>query len=114
MKMVRNNVINLKSCFLLGEQVYENILRGMIETITLDCSDSAIQCKICQRSFKPAQTTNLKTHIEAKHLDHIKFNCSMCGGTFSSKASFNTHTRNFHKDSQPVAFTVTAHHDDDL
>jgi len=97
-----------------GEQVYENILRGMIETITLDCSDSAIQCKICQRSFKPAQTTNLKTHIEAKHLDHIKFNCSMCGGTFSSKASFNTHTRNFHKDSQPVAFTVTAHHDDDL
>ena len=97
----------LKPYFLLGEEKYEEILRSMIEKISFGSAEATIQCKICARSFKSDQLSNLKNHIEAKHIDHVKLTCVVCCGIFSSKASFNTHTRNFHKDGN-AQFTVTA------
>ena len=66
----------------------------------------AIQCSLCKRSYKAAQTTNLKNHIEAKHIDHVQFSCSLCNGVFSSRASFRTHARTFHKDQERPKFVV--------
>ena len=68
---------------------------------------SFIQCIVCKRSYKSAQTTNLKNHIEAKHIDNVRFTCSVCGGIFSSRASFRTHSRNFHKEINVVPFDVS-------
>jgi len=81
---------------------YEELLRSMIERV-----GDEIQCISCQRSYKASQTTNLKNHIEAKHIDNIRFTCCLCGGLFSSRASFRTHSRNFHKNIKRVQFSVS-------
>jgi len=94
--------------------MYENILRSMIEKVNFGSVGATIQCKICKRSFKSVQTSNLKNHIEAKHIDHVKFTCTICGGIFSSRASFKTHTRNFHRDVHNAQFTVTARLDENV
>ena len=70
------------------------MLKSMIERI----NESEIQCVICKRTYRKDQTTNLKNHIEAKHIDNIQFRCCACDGVFSSRASFRTHCRNYHKE----------------
>ena len=98
--------------FLLGEEMYEEMLMNMIEKVDVGSDESLIQCKLCKRSYKAGQTSNLKKHIEAKHIDHVKFTCSVCNGIFSSRASFKTHSRNFHKENPMAQFTVTAQLDE--
>jgi len=90
-----------------GLELYEEMLRSMIEKVDNGSLGSVIQCTVCKRSYKSAQTTNLKNHIEAKHIDHVRFTCCVCGGIFSSRASFRTHSRNFHKEIQSVPFDVS-------
>ena len=75
----------------------------MIERI----NDVEIHCKVCERVYRKEQYTNLKNHIEAKHIDCIKFTCCACGGTFSSRASFRTHCRNFHREFNNVPFEIS-------
>ena len=75
----------------------------MIERI----NDLKIHCKVCERVYRKEQYTNLKNHIEAKHIDYIKFTCCACGGTFSSRASFRTHCRNFHREFNNVPFEIS-------
>jgi len=87
-----------------GLALYEEMLKSMIEKVE---DGTLIQCTICKRSYKAAQTTNLKNHIEAKHIDNVRFTCAVCGGVFSSRASFRTHSRNFHKEISFVPFDVT-------
>jgi len=87
-----------------GLELYEEMLKTMIEKVE---DGTLIQCTICKRSYKAAQTTNLKNHIEAKHIDNVRFTCAVCGGVFSSRASFRTHSRNFHKEISFVPFEVT-------
>ena len=89
---------------ILGLALYEEMLKSMIEKVE---DGTLIQCTICKRSYKAAQTTNLKNHIEAKHIDNVRFTCAVCGGVFSSRASFRTHSRNFHKEISFVPFDVT-------
>ena len=89
--------------YLLGGQKYEEMLKSMIERI----SGTNIQCGICKRVYRKEQTTNLKNHIEAKHIDNIQFACCVCGGTFSSRASFRTHCRNFHREFINVPFEIS-------
>ena len=83
------------------------MLKSMIEKVEDITHGTLIQCAVCKRSYKSAQTTNLKNHIEAKHIDNVRFTCSVCGGVFSSRASFRTHSRNFHKDISSVPFDVS-------
>ena len=80
------------------------MLKSMIEKVE---DGTLIQCTVCKRSYKTAQTTNLKNHIEAKHIDNVRFTCAVCGGVFSSRASFRTHSRNFHKEISFVPFDVS-------
>jgi len=89
-----------------GEQEYEAMLRSMIARVDWE-GVPAIQCTVCFRNYKPAQTTNLKNHLEAKHIDHVLFSCSLCAGVFSSRASFRTHARNFHKDQERPSFIIS-------
>ena len=100
-KVLLTNLL-LQNC--LGMERYEELLRSMIEK---SANGSDIQCAVCQRSYKSGQTTNLKNHLEAKHIDNIQFTCCACGGIFSSRASFRTHCRNFHKEIQNVPFELT-------
>ena len=88
-------------------ELYEEMLRSMMEKVDQGSFGSFIQCIVCKRSYKSAQTTNLKNHIEAKHIDNVRFTCSVCGGIFSSRASFRTHSRNFHKEINVVPFDVS-------
>ena len=97
-------LLNLLLQHCLGMERYEELLRSMIEK---SANGSDIQCVVCQRSYKSGQTTNLKNHLEAKHIDNIQFTCCACGGIFSSRASFRTHCRNFHKEIQNVPFELT-------
>jgi len=90
-----------------GLELYEEMLRSMMEKVDQGSLGSFIQCIVCKRSYKSAQTTNLKNHIEAKHIDNVRFTCCVCGGIFSSRASFRTHSRNFHKEINVVPFDVS-------
>ena len=92
--------------YILGLELYEEMLRSMIEKVDQGSLGSVIQCAVCKRSYKTSQTTNLKNHIEAKHIDNVRFTCCVCGGMFSSRASFRTHSRNFHKEIMSVPFDV--------
>ena len=87
--------------FGLGLQKYEELLKSMIGKHGDD-----IQCVVCTRVYKAGQTTNLKNHNEAKHIDNVQFTCCVCGGVFSSRASFRTHCRNFHKEYSNVPFQL--------
>jgi len=89
-----------------GEQEYESMLKSMIDRVAVE-GVAAIQCRVCLRTYKPAQTTNLKNHLEAKHIDHVQFSCSLCNGVFSSRASFRTHARNFHRDQERPNFIIS-------
>lgn len=91
-----------------GEEEYEAMLKSMIDRVEVD-GVPAIQCRVCQRNYRPAQTTNLKNHLEAKHIDHVQFSCSLCSGMFSSRASFRTHARTFHRDHDRPSFIITEH-----
>jgi hypothetical protein len=91
-----------------GEQEYEEMLKSMIARVDVD-GVAAIQCRVCLRTYRPAQTTNLKNHLEAKHIDHVQFSCSLCTGVFSSRASFRTHARTFHRDQARPSFVVFSH-----
>ena len=94
------------TCHFAGEAEYEAMLKSMIDRIELE-EGPVIQCRVCLRAYKPAQVTNLKNHLEAKHIDHVQFSCSLCSGVFSSRASFRTHARNFHRDQERPSFTVS-------
>ena len=82
------------------------MLKSMIGRVEVE-GVAAIQCRVCLRNYKPAQTTNLKNHLEAKHIDHVQFSCSLCNGVFSSRASFRTHARNFHRDQERPSFIIS-------
>ena len=82
------------------------MLKSMIDRVEVE-GVAAIQCRVCLRTYKPAQTTNLKNHLEAKHIDHVQFSCSLCNGVFSSRASFRTHARNFHRDQERPNFIIS-------
>ena len=82
------------------------MLKSMIDRVEVE-GVAAIQCRVCLRTYKPAQTTNLKNRLEAKHIDHVQFSCSLCNGVFSSRASFRTHARNFHRDQERPSFIIS-------
>ena len=88
-------------------QKYEELLTSMIGKIENDINANGWQCLVCQREYKSNQRTNLKNHIEAKHIDHISFTCCACGGVFSSRASFRTHCSSFHREFSNVPFQMT-------
>merc|ERR1719318_1464798 len=53
------------------------------------------QCIECGKTSK--YITNLKGHIEANHLQGLKFDCLFCEKVFKSRGSLRTHVGNFHK-----------------
>ena len=53
------------------------------------------QCNECGKISK--YITNLKGHIEANHLQGLKFNCLFCEKVFKSRGSLRNHVANFHK-----------------
>ena len=53
------------------------------------------QCNECGKMSK--YITNMKGHIEANHVQGLKFNCSYCEKIFKSRASLRNHVSNFHK-----------------
>ena len=52
-------------------------------------------CNECGKISK--YITNLKGHIEANHLQGLKFNCLFCEKVFKSRGSLRNHVANFHK-----------------
>ena len=50
-------------------------------------------CKVCG---KEAYATDIRDHIEAKHLEGISLPCDHCDKTFSSRHSLRMHKSRFH------------------
>jgi len=53
------------------------------------------QCNECGKISK--YITNMKGHIEANHVQGLKFNCLYCEKVFKSRGSLRNHVSNFHK-----------------
>lgn len=69
------------------------------------------RCTVCRREYPPTQATNLKNHIEAKHIQGFSFTCNICGAVLSNKASLRTHNRLYHKGYPEIQYSVTARSD---
>ena len=54
----------------------------------------AFICKVCG---KEGQSTDIRDHIEAKHVEEISIPCNCCDKAFSSRASLRVHKGKFHK-----------------
>ena len=50
-------------------------------------------CKVCG---KEETSMNMKSHIEAKHLEGVTIPCNVCEKTFRSRNSLTTHNRRNH------------------
>jgi len=53
------------------------------------------QCNECGKISK--YITNMKGHIEANHVQGLKFNCLYCEKVFKLRGSLRNHVSNFHK-----------------
>ena len=60
--------------------------------------DGRNECTVCgkKQGNESGAKSNLKRHIET-HLEGLSFSCQLCGKTFRSTNSFNTHKTRFHK-----------------
>jgi len=102
-------------CFVvLGEEYYNQMLKSMMQKVNVRVglgNQFTWRCTECQREYPPTQATNLKNHIEAKHVHGFSFTCNLCGGVLSNKASLRTHNRLYHKGVSDIQYTVTAQSD---
>ena len=57
-------------------------------------SDGKYKCRLCDY----AHATNIKTHVENKHLPKFarEISCSMCGHICPSKTALKAHMKNKH------------------
>jgi len=111
--LVRFHWIELSVILVLlpGEEYYNQMLKSMMEKVNMRVGHSSHftwRCTECQREYPPTQATNLKNHIEAKHVHGFSFTCNLCGGVLSNKASLRTHNRLYHKGITDIQYTVTA------
>ena len=51
-------------------------------------------CKVCG---KEGSFSNMKSHVEAKHIFGISVPCGLCGKSFKTRNSLTTHQHLFHK-----------------
>ena len=54
-------------------------------------------CMVCGKIDPNNHLTNLRRHIESKHIEGISHQCSICGKYFRSKNSLASHTSKIHK-----------------
>ena len=66
----------------------ENMLTG---------SNSNKRSTICTVCGKEGLWANIRTHIEANHIEGISHPCNSCGKIFRSRPSLRTHKSSFHK-----------------
>ena len=55
---------------------------------------SGYSCASCQKHF--TQLVNLKSHIEAKHIESIGVVCGICGFVSKTRDSLRKHVKNRH------------------
>ena len=60
------------------------------------------RCEVCG---KEGINSELKSHIEAKHLEGVSLACNQCEKTFRSRASLRMHKSVIHKISQTENFS---------
>ena len=56
-----------------------------------------VSCKICAKSYPAKDITNLRRHLEAKHLG-VGFSCEVCGKKLTNRESFRRHLENHYID----------------
>jgi len=55
-----------------------------------------VSCKICNKSYPSKDITNLRRHLESKHLG-VGFTCEVCGNTLTNRESFRRHLENHYR-----------------
>jgi len=61
--------------------------KGVVESMT-SLGGGQLQCLTCGYQSK---STNIKYHIEAKHVESSGYNCALCGDFFKARSSLNQH-----------------------
>ena len=77
-------------------QEIENQTNSMMEKISKKINGKQLyKCTLCGKESE--HKTNIKNHIEAKHLEGISIPCDLCEKTFRSRNSLANHKHVYHK-----------------
>merc|ERR1712243_12052 len=95
-------------------QKYDEILNSMVRKIENEPNYGhgyVWQCTVCEKTFGRNYRTNLKSHIESHHMEHIEFSCCLCRKLRKTKRGFKEHCKIYHKEKidlkEKVPFQLT-------
>ena len=77
-------------CFFILLDV-ESLVQSFMKKTTDEFNTTVWQCVQCGKVSRVS--TNLKDHIEAKHIEGLQFECTQCLKIFKSRPSLRTHMR---------------------
>ena len=63
------------------------------------CGNKIILPYVCKVCGKQEKKSNIKSHIEAKHLEDISIPCNVCEKTFKNRDSLKNHNYRSHTNS---------------
>ena len=77
-----------------------NDIKDKISLYLEKCDDGKFRCTLCGKTSL-GKTSNykeqIKSHIEGVHLEGISIPCQLCGKSFRSRNSLNSHKSQYHK-----------------
>ena len=72
-----------------------------------------IRVYVCQVCGKEGGSMNIKSHIEARHIEGLSIPCNLCGKTFRSRSSLSKHNLRNHHQSQKGQFRTDEEYGED-
>ena len=55
-----------------------------------------LRCTGCHKVYEMKNRSNLKSHIESKHVTGVKYSCEYCNAMFRTRQRLLGHTRQHH------------------
>ena len=69
------------------------MVRSLMRKTVNEFNAPVWQCVECEKTYNSGQSTNLKDHIEANHIEGLKFPCPHCPHVARSSKRLNNHMK---------------------
>ena len=97
----KNNVLALPKTSVLSAadlQELDETVKAMMEPSenVIQCGKLQVRAKICKVCGKEGESTDIKRHIEAYHLDSVSLSCGFCDKILQSRNALRVHVSRYH------------------